>query len=128
MFTSCHDRILEKSRTRTIYFENILKTEGVHILKAKQSRQQCVVIQLILCEGACMKLSAMCRKILEMTICRRVEAFLGEEGLSDHQFVFRKARSTIDALKMGLAKNAASTSWEVTRSTTLWIGMPNWLI
>ena len=36
-------------------------------------------------------------KLFERIICRKLEAFLGEEGLSDRQFGFRKARSTIDA-------------------------------
>ena len=39
-------------------------------------------------------------KFLERKICRRLERFLGEEGLSDHVFSFRKERSTIDAIEL----------------------------
>ena len=49
-------------------------------------------------------------KLWDRTICRRLEVFLEEEGLSDRQFGFRKARSTIDAIEMvmTIAKGAIS--------------------
>ena len=40
---------------------------------------------------------------MERIICKRLEAFLGEEGLSDHQFGFRKGRSTINSKEMAMA-------------------------
>ena len=42
-------------------------------------------------------------KLLESTICRTLYAFLGEERLTDCQFGFRKARSTMDTLEMVMA-------------------------
>ena len=55
------------------------------------------------------------RKLLQRIICRRLEAFLGEEFLSDHQFGFRfrTARSSHSTLKT---------------HSTLRIGMPRWLL
>ena len=48
---------------------------------------------------------------MERIICRRLDALKGEEGLSDRQFGFRKARSTIDAKEMiiTIAKDAISS-------------------
>ena len=40
------------------------------------------------------------RKLMERLICRKLEALLGKEGLSECQFYFRKVHSTIDALDM----------------------------
>ena len=45
-------------------------------------------------------------KLLERIICRRLDASLGEGGLPEHQFGFRKALSTIDDNSAG---------WKVTR-------------
>ena len=52
-------------------------------------------------------------KLLERIICKKLEAFL-RESLSDHQFGFRKARLTIDAIEMVIAtaKDANNAGWE----------------
>lgn len=40
-------------------------------------------------------------KVLERIICNRIESFTeGPQGLSDNQYGFRKARSTVDAIKV----------------------------
>ena len=48
--------------------------------------------------------------ILEKIICRRLETFLGEEGVSDHSFGFRKAQSIINVMEMVMAIGKYSIS------------------